>query len=222
MGPTTLIAVRHGQSAANLVFLEAERSGLPVRLPGRDADVPLSELGVEQAGELGHWWAQLPEAARPQIALCSPYLRARETLRIAAERAGIVIPTIVDDRLGDRLKGEFELRNTVAVEQSHPHERAARERDGVFHYVPPGGESLWHVGERVRELLTQLGDRLDGQRVIVIAHDAVVLMLCQVLQGLDHDEMLIRNAQGLVPNGSISTWHRDGDQWTQQAYGVLP
>jgi 2,3-bisphosphoglycerate-dependent phosphoglycerate mutase len=217
-----IIAVRHGESASNHAFQTARQQGRPVRMPGRDADVPLSDLGVEQAADLGRWWAELPEEQRPTIALCSPYLRARETLRIATERAGVELPVIVDDRLCDRLKGDFELWNDIAVAQSHPHEAARRKQDGVFHYVPPGGESLWNVGNRVRDLLTELAPRLDGQRVIIVAHDAVVLMLCQVLEDLDHEQMLVINDGGLVPNASLSTWRRTAGRWTRDGYGVAP
>jgi broad specificity phosphatase PhoE len=222
MGPNTLIAVRHGQSTANAAHLHANLAGRPLRLPGRDIDVPLSELGVRQAAEFGRWWAELPEEARPQLALCSPYLRARETLRIAVERAGVELPTIFDDRLGDRRVGDFELWNWAAVAQSYPEEMAARERVGILHHVPPGGESLWQVGDRVRDLLTELADRLDGQRVIIVAHDAVVFMLCHVLEKLDEDRMLALNTQGMVANGSISTWRRDGEVWLPDGYGVAP
>jgi 2,3-bisphosphoglycerate-dependent phosphoglycerate mutase len=215
-----IIAVRHGESASNHAFQTAREQGRPVRMPGRDADVPLSDLGVEQAAELGRWWADLPEEQRPTIALCSPYLRARETLRIATERAGVEIDTIVDDRLRDRLKGDFELWNDIAVAQTHPHEAARRQQDGVFHYVPPNGESLWNVGDRVRDLLTDLAPRLAGQRVLIMAHDAVVLMLCRVLEGLDHERMLAINDQGLVANASRSTWRQTDGRWTPDGYGI--
>jgi 2,3-bisphosphoglycerate-dependent phosphoglycerate mutase len=220
--PSIIYAVRHGESAANRAFAAAEQAGLPVRYPGRDADVPLSELGAEQAAAIGRWWAGLPEPLRPELALCSPFRRTRQTLRLALDAAGVGVPIIVDGRLGDRRKGAFELLNPAAVAQAHPAETIRRDREGVLDYVPPDGESLWQVGDRVGELLTVLAPRLAGRRVLIVAHDAVVLMLCRVLEALEHPAMLEVNARGLVPNGSVSTWRRDIDGWVAQGYGVVP
>ena len=82
-----LILVRHGQSLANVAFPAADAEGLlEAVVSGRDAEVPLTDLGEEQATALGRWLAAQPEEHRPQVVITSPYLRARETWRIAAER----------------------------------------------------------------------------------------------------------------------------------------
>ena len=78
--PQTLWVVRHGQSAGNVARDQAEAAGLPlIDIAERDMDVPLSTLGEQQAQALGQWLAGLPEAERPNVVLCSPYLRARQT-----------------------------------------------------------------------------------------------------------------------------------------------
>ena len=80
--PRTLWIVRHGQSAGNVARDSAEAAGLPViDIAERDIDVPLSELGRRQATALGHWFGELPPDRRPDVLLCSPYVRARETAR---------------------------------------------------------------------------------------------------------------------------------------------
>ncbi|MEE1759622.1 histidine phosphatase family protein [Streptomyces sp. SP18BB07] len=57
--------VRHGQSTANVAYDEAERTGSTAPLPGRGADVPLSDLGRAQAVALGGWLAGLTGAPEP-------------------------------------------------------------------------------------------------------------------------------------------------------------
>ncbi len=93
--PQRLWLVRHGQSAGNVARDLAEASGQElIDLATRDADTPLSELGVQQSQELGRWFAALPAAMRPNVLLTSPFLRARQTCAAigragrAGERAG--------------------------------------------------------------------------------------------------------------------------------------
>jgi hypothetical protein len=81
--PQTLGVVRHGQSAGNVACNAVEAGGLHViDIATRDADVPLSDLGRRQSQSLGHWSGRLPLQKRPQVLLCSPYVRAQETPRL--------------------------------------------------------------------------------------------------------------------------------------------
>ena len=82
--------VRHGQSAGNVARDAAELAGLPViDIEHRDIDTPLSDLGKTQSVALGQWFGTLPADSRPDVILCSPYVRARETTRLLVEAAQI-------------------------------------------------------------------------------------------------------------------------------------
>src|ERR1700760_844553 len=69
-----LILIRHGQSASNVAFPEANRAGrVDSGLTGRDTDVELTELGVAQAEAAGHWLGRpAPEARRAGAAAGPP------------------------------------------------------------------------------------------------------------------------------------------------------
>ncbi|WP_374195904.1 phosphoglycerate mutase family protein [Streptomyces scabiei] len=91
--------VRHGQSTANVAYAEAERTGSTVPVPGRDADVPLSGPGRAQAEALGGWLAGISAGGGggdggpgPDLVVCSPYVRARQTWESMAEHPGVVPP----------------------------------------------------------------------------------------------------------------------------------
>jgi ribonuclease H / adenosylcobalamin/alpha-ribazole phosphatase len=75
--PQQLLIVRHGQSAGN-VARDAAHEAPADRIPltSRDADVPLSELGREQARALGLWFSNLPDGEQPDVLLSLPYVRA--------------------------------------------------------------------------------------------------------------------------------------------------
>src|SRR5215216_5310119 len=88
--PQTVWLVRHGQSAGNVARDAAEAAGLPlIGITTRDMDTPLSELGREQARALGRWFGEARDEERPSVVLCSPYVRARQTVDIVVAEAGI-------------------------------------------------------------------------------------------------------------------------------------
>jgi 2,3-bisphosphoglycerate-dependent phosphoglycerate mutase len=202
-----LILVRHGQSLANVVFPAADAAGLmQAELSGRDAEVPLTALGEEQAAAVGRWLATLPPADRPEVVITSPYLRARETWRIAAATSGLDLPApTTDDRLVDRLMGDLELMTRAAVAARHPTEADRRAAAGEYRYTPPGGESFADIEVRLETFLADLNRNHAGMRVIVVAHDAVVLMMRAVIERLDWNGVLaMERAAGTVRNASIS------------------
>ncbi|MBW6433984.1 histidine phosphatase family protein [Actinoplanes hulinensis] len=219
-----LILVRHGQSLANVAFIAANAEGLlEAAVSGRDAEVPLTETGEEQAAAVGKWLAALPEEHRPQAVITSPYLRARETWRIAAASSGLDLPAPrTDDRLVDRLMGELELLTHAAVAARYPDEAARRAEAGEFEYVPPGGESFADIAIRLKSFLDDLHTDHAGQRVIVVAHDAVVLMMRAVIEQLSWDEVLeVEREAGSVRNASITRFDGGPGELTLDRYNVI-
>src|SRR5687767_1436697 len=88
--PQCLWVVRHGQSAGNVARDAAEAASLPlIDIATRDMDTPLSALGEQQAGALGRWYGRMDPAHRPNVVLCSPYVRALTTGEIVLAAANI-------------------------------------------------------------------------------------------------------------------------------------
>lgn len=204
MGASELLLVRHGESVANVAATAAEEAGVEViDAPVRDADVPLSETGVTQAQALGGWLADRgPD--RPDVVWCSPYLRAHETARLALESAGIQLPVRVDERLRDRDLGVLDLLTRHGVEARYPHEAARRRWLGKFYYRPPGGESWADLALRLRALMDDLDRLADGRRVLVVCHDAVILAMRYVCEGLSEAEVLQIGHDTTVRNASVT------------------
>ncbi|MDY7088902.1 MAG: histidine phosphatase family protein, partial [Actinomycetota bacterium] len=202
-----LVLVRHGQSLANVAFPAADADDLlEAEVSGRDAEVPLTELGEKQARALGEWIGALPENERPQVVITSPYLRACETWRLAAEASGVGLPEpSTDDRLVDRLLGDLEMLTRAAVTQRFPGEAQRRAEAGEYRYTPPGGESFADIEVRLGSFLDDLHRDHAGERVVVVAHDAVVLMMRAVIEHLTWDQVLAAEREaGSVRNASLS------------------
>lgn len=195
--------VRHGQSTGNVIAERAEVGGGEViEIPERDADVPLSDTGHEQARALGEHLAELPEDDRPEIAIVSPYLRARQT-------AGYLgVPAVVDERLRDRELGVLDLLTGRGVQARLPGEFQRRARLGKFYYRPPGGESWADVLLRLRALLRELREDYPDGRVLLVAHDAVVMLVRYLAEGLSEAELMEIAHRTSIANASLSSWRR--------------
>lgn len=201
---------RHGESVGNVAASRAESERAPViDLDLRDADVPLSPTGEEQAAALGEWLAA--RRRRVDVYWCSPYLRARQTLSIALgdEPADVV----VDERLRDRELGILDLLTSTGVRERHPEEVARRAHLGKFYHRPPGGESWADVALRLRSFLGPAVADADGTALLV-AHDAVVMLVLYVLLDLDERRLLEFAQRNTVANASVTRLELgDDDRW---------
>ena len=202
--------VRHGQSTGNVIAQTAETDGLElIDIPERDADVPLSPTGREQAEAVGSWLGGLARDGRPEVAIVSPYLRTRQTAELAL--AGTGIPAVVDERLRDRELGILDLHTGRGVQARFPEEFARRARLGKFYYRPPGGESWADVLLRLRALLRELREDHPGGRILLFGHEATVLLVRYLAESLSEAELMEVAHATSVANCSITTWRRAGD-----------
>jgi len=203
--------VRHGESTGNVAATRAERAGEDeVGVPTRDADTPLSDTGREQAAALGAHWSRAQ--ALPDTLWCSPYLRARETARIALDGAGLRLRTRVDERLRDRELGVVDGLTSHGMRARFPQEAARRDHLGKFYYRPPGGESWTDVALRLRSVLRDIQDG-PGERVLIVAHDAVIWLLRYILEELDEESLFALIGRSNVRNTSVTVLRRRDDSW---------
>jgi broad specificity phosphatase PhoE len=209
LGPARLVLVRHGESIGNLADQAARGAGAArLDLDARDADVPLSDTGVEQARALGRHLADLPETATPTAVASSPYRRSADTARTALHTAQLRLPVHHDERLRERELGVFDGLTGTGIRAEYPDEAVRREHVGKFYYRPPGGESWCDVALRVRSFLRDVGARPATDRLWIFTHQAVITCFRYVLDGMDEEAVLTLDRQVPMPNGSTTTYHR--------------
>jgi broad specificity phosphatase PhoE len=145
-----ILLARHGETDDNVP---------PARVQGW-RDVPLNERGREQARAL----AAAAAATRPRTIWTSQLSRARETAEIVGAELGL--EPLVDARLAESNRGEWEGRLIDEVRNSDPDLWAAWRRAGAgFRF--PGGESL-------EEHLRRVSDAMDD----VAAGEVPALVIC--------------------------------------------
>ncbi|SFR92402.1 Broad specificity phosphatase PhoE [Microbacterium sp. cf046] len=219
MAVRELWLARHGESVANIAATRAEREGRDlIAIDIRDADVPLSPVGEEQALALGRWVAD----HRPVLDMfwVSPYVRARQTLSTALGETGPPALVVVDERLRDRELGILDLLTTHGVAHLHPEEAERRRLLGKFYHRPPGGESWADVALRLRSFL-QDASQVAGERAMVVAHDAIVMLILAVLLPMQERELLDFAASHTVLNASVTHIVRQGAGWRLAEFSAV-
>ena len=207
--------VRHGESIGNVAATRAERDGLDViPLDIRDADVPLSDAGREQASALAEWLAG--NLGGITAFYSSPYRRARQTLSIALDGRSDRV-TVVDERLRDRELGILDLLTRTGVARRHPEEAERRRHLGKYYHRPPGGESWADVALRLRSFLGDLA-ATEHTTTLIVAHDAVVMLIVALLLPLDEPALLEFAASHTVLNASVTHLVRTPEGWSLEQF----
>jgi broad specificity phosphatase PhoE len=173
--------------------------------------VPLSQLGGEQATALGRWFAGAHEDGRPEVLLASPYVRAIQTAELFRAAGGCepAEPICLDERLREKEFGILDGLTTGGVAAEEPRQAALRGLLGKFYHRPPGGESWVDVIFRLRALMDTVSLHYAGRRVMIVAHQVVVLCLRYVIENLTEAEILAIDAAGDVANCAITEYRFD-------------
>jgi probable phosphoglycerate mutase len=211
--PDRLWIVRHGQSAGNVARDAADAAGLGrIDIADRDMDVALSSLGEEQATALGQWFADQPKAERPTTLMTSPYRRAIQTSQLIRDHGGMAAPSqkfCIDERLREKEFGVLDRLTRVGIEQQFPDQAEFRRLLGKFYHRPPGGESWCDVILRLRSLLDTISLHHGGDRVMIVAHQVVVLCLRYLLESLTEDQILAIDRSADIANCGVTEYRFD-------------
>jgi broad specificity phosphatase PhoE len=162
----TLLLVRHCQTDWNRE---------PARCQGW-AEVELNEIGRAQARDLGRALA----GRGVELVVSSHLVRARETAELIHAELGGELPFIVDPRLAETHRGEWETRRFSSIMREEPDVwRHYREHPETFRF--PGGESL---GIQQRRVLACLRDcALDGRTALLVTHGGSIRLTRCFLEG---------------------------------------
>lgn len=221
--PRSLWLARHGESAGNVARARAEALGSPfIDVSVRDVDVPLTTLGEHQSAELGRFLFQTcPSSDRPTVILSSPHARARRTAAIAQDAGAASCALHIDERLREREFGLFERLTKAGVAQKFPEQAQLRGELGKFYYRPPGGESWCDVILRLRSMLATLGTDYAGERVLIVAHHAVIYCFRYLIERLSEEEILQIDRDHELAHCSLTTYEFTRDPAGGQERPVL-
>jgi broad specificity phosphatase PhoE len=144
------------------------------------------------------------------VVISSPYVRAQQTARIALGVAGLEsVELVIDERLREREFGMLDRLTKLGIEERFPGEAEARLRVGKFYHRPAGGESWCDVALRVRSGLDSLAREHGDSRLLIVAHQVVILMFRYVLERMTEQDILAVDRDVDVANCSVTSYVRD-------------
>lgn len=186
-----IFLVRHGETDWNLAG----------RLQGSH-DIPLNDLGREQAAETARVVERLSGGARYLDFVASPLSRAAQTMAILRAELGLPPDAFRRDaRLREITFGRWEGSTWPELRRRDPVSLAARDAD-PWNFSPPGGESYAELSTRVLEAVAELtGD------AVVVTHGGVVRAMLHAFAGMPPSqavELPVRQgAVYLIENGAF-------------------
>ena len=191
---TTLILIRHGESAAN-------RDGI---FAGH-TDVELLDKGIEQAKKTAEYIAENYKADK---VYASDLKRAYKTGEIIADLSGVGI--VADKRLREINGGQWQGRKFTDLVESYAEEYSCWLND-IGNSCCTDGESVAQLGERVLEALTEIAEENNGKTVVIATHATPIRTMQCILQGLSLDVM---KDIPWVSNASVTEITYENGKWS--------
>jgi len=156
--PTVTLLLRHGQTPMSV---QKRYAGL--------SDVPLTDVGVQQAAAAGKRLA----SAGLAVIVTSPLARAVRTAEEVAAATGA--PVEADEGFRETDFGAWDGLTFAEVSERWPAEMAAWLADPAV--APPGGESFADVSTRVNLALRRVLAGHQGRTVLIVSHVTPIKML---------------------------------------------
>lgn len=192
---TTFLMIRHGESEANRG-----------RVFAGHMDAALQDRGLEQAKRTAEY---IVRTYCVDAVYASDLRRAYDTGKCVAELLGL--PVIADRDLREIDAGEWEGVKFDELVKRFPEDYGVWLHD-IGHARCTGGESVAHLGERVRGALLRMAAENDGKTVVVATHATPI----RVMQCLVQARELARMKDiPWVSNASVSvlTYDQKTGEW---------
>lgn len=197
---TTILLVRHGESAANRDKVFAGHY-----------DAELLSRGFEQACLTARY---IKETYQVDAVYSSDLQRAYNTGKCIAEM--LQLPVETDKRLREINAGVWEGVPFQKIAEDYPEEYKTWVCD-IGHVVCPKGENVVELGERVMTALREKAEKNDGKTILVASHATPVRVACAMVKFGSAE------ATGKLPwpsNASVSVLHFDNGTWSLGEYSI--
>jgi broad specificity phosphatase PhoE len=199
--PQLLVLVRHAESEGNVLSVD-ERAAFEKST----MDYALTPRGREQTRLTGgHVQDKYGEF---DVYYTSYYTRAKETMAIMYPDAKVY----EDPRLREGERGIWHMMTRAEVERMYPNEIVRKERDGLYHYRPYGGENWPDIELRIHSFLGTLARDCDGMRCIVVVHGHWLILFQRLIHHFSIQEAVDRYHRKITENASVTVYRSKNDR----------
>lgn len=190
---TTFYLVRHGTTQWNQML----------RYQGR-ADNPLDEAGERQGALLEKYFEDIDV----DLGVTSPLQRAKKTLDYCLATQKHPVPVIVDPAVIEIDFGDADGMTKEELLEHYPEfYRMYVLSEDRGHSIPPGGESIEHVYNRMRDGILKIAREHPGEKIVVASHGTAIQTFLNYASGIPWGEL----KRFLLYNVSVSIVEVDPD-----------
>ena len=191
---TTILLIRHGESAANRT-----------RTFAGHLDIPLSERGEEQANATAEY---ITSKYQIDKIYCSDLSRAYATALPIARLCGLEVEKT--EKFREIYAGSWEGKTFDELQTRYASSYGVWLTD-IGSAQPDGGEAVHALYERVFEALDEIVKVNEGKMVAIATHATPIRSLCCRFHGFDVSEM--KNV-AWVSNASVTEIVYEGGKYT--------
>jgi broad specificity phosphatase PhoE len=206
--PKLLVLVRHAESEGNIRSAD-ERAEFPVATHS----IGITERGREQARITASYIKEHYPVLDARYV--SYYERAKQTMSIICPDDRVY----EDPRLAEAQRGIWHTMTHEQIAEQYPFEIKRKEREGYYHYRPPGGENWADVEMRVHSFLGTLSRDCEGQRVLIVVHAHWLILFQRLIHHFSISEAVRRYEEAQFKNTSVTVYR--GEQVEGQSRLVL-
>lgn len=193
--PELLVLVRHAESEGNIQST-AERAKSEIPTHG----YALTDRGKQQALITGRYLQERFGFFDDYYA--SYYRRAKETLQLMYVGAKVY----EDPRLAEGQRGIWHILTEEEIQERYPFEIARREREGLYHFRPWGGENWPDIELRIHSFLRTLYRDCVGRRVLIIVHGHWLILFQRLIHHFSIERTLLQYRTSIFENASVTIY----------------
>jgi broad specificity phosphatase PhoE len=193
--PKQLILVRHAQSEGNIRSSD-ERAQWNIATHSYG----LTDRGKQQARITGEYLHK--HYGNFDTYYVSYYERSRETMRIMYPNAH----AYEDPRIAEAQRGIWHTMTKEEISKQYPGELERKEREGIYHYRPLGGENWPDVELRIHSFLETLSRDREGKKVLIVVHGNWLVLLQRLIHHFSIEDAVEKYRTSVFENASVTVY----------------
>lgn len=193
--PKLLVLVRHAESIGNIKTVN-ERAEYDVSSHAYE----LTQRGKQQAEITGQYLHD--RFGDFNVYYVSYYLRSQQTMKIMYPNANVY----EDPRLAEGQRGIWHTMTKEQIVAQFPHEIERRDREGLYHFRPFGGENWPDIELRIHSFLGTLNRDCEDQKVLMVVHGHWLILFQRLIHHFSIDEAMRRYRESVFSNASVTVY----------------
>lgn len=193
--PKLLVLVRHAESIGNIKTVN-ERAEYDVSSHAYE----LTQRGKQQAEITGQYLHD--RFGDFNVYYVSYYLRSQQTMKIMYPNANVY----EDPRLAEGQRGIWHTMTKEQIAAQFPHEIERRDREGLYHFRPFGGENWPDIELRIHSFLGTLNRDCEDQKVLMVVHGHWLILFQRLIHHFSIDEAMRRYRESVFSNASVTVY----------------